>query len=586
MSVSEGMDVDRVRSIAAELGGSSERLRTVRGIGNGSLAVLAGAWEGTDLGVFSAGWRDGSGSLETAALALQRVREELLRQVDEQVAGSGGGGAGESGSEVPDRPRRDGRDVMDEHVKRLRDLVGFGGGGDSDGDGGGGWGLPNPLDAIGEAWDRGTDAVGDLWDEGARAAEAGWDWGLDRGREAFEWGRDRAEDGLEWAGDRALELGRVAHDFWDDEIVSRWDAGVEAAQRLGPSITNFGEQFTQVFTDGRWPRFHEVVASGTLLAGRTVGLMANIATGDDHQIFDSGEGVVTDTDRIAADPNEPGRIPSDLNALMDIQSSTYDLDKSADDNRHVRVTEVRQPDGSSAYIVTVPGTNGLTDFPDSITGGDEAFDNTSNLELQAGQRSASMEAVMAAMDEAGIPPDAPVLMQGHSQGGMVTAELLQDPEFTDQYNVTHMITEGSPNDSRTIPGDVRTLAIEHTNDPVPKVDLGDAYAGPPVAIPTPGPLPPVVLPMTPIPNFDPALAGSGDHVTQVRLDPGPGVDALSGGVNDRGAHDYVDYANTVERELESGNPDLTAYAADEGLRVFLTDDPSQVVITEYETGRR
>ena len=112
-----------------------------------------------------------------------------------------------------------------------------------------------------------------------------------------------------------------------------------------------------------------------------------------------------------ADPEVAGRIPTDLNALMQIQNDTYDNTEGREsDNRHVRVTEVRQPDGSSAYIVTVPGTNGLFDFPGSVTGGDEAFDNTSNLELQAGQRSASMEAVEAAMEEAGVAPSDAVMI--------------------------------------------------------------------------------------------------------------------------------------------------------------------------------
>lgn len=145
----------------------------------------------------------------------------------------------------------------------------------------------------------------------------------------------------------------------------------------------------------------------------------------------------------------------------------------------MRVTEVSQADDSSAYIVTVPGTNALFHFPGSVTGGDEAFDNTANLELQAGERSASME---AAMEEAGIEPGDPVMLQGHSQGGMVTAELTRDEEFMDRYTVTHMITEGAPNDSRSISPGVQTLAIEHSNDPVPELDLGDRLAGPPVPI--------------------------------------------------------------------------------------------------------
>ncbi|WP_435200890.1 hypothetical protein [Janibacter sp. GS2] len=556
MSVSEGMDVERVRSIAGQLGASGERLRTVRGEGSASMAILDSAWAGADRGGFSNGWTSSAGSLEAAAAALQHLQRELLRQAEEQDTASGGAGDGGRGE------RLDHGEVVDDLFDDL-----FGGGGD--GGGGDGWRPPTPIDGLGDAWDRGTDALEDTWD-----------WGVDRGRDLVEWGRD----GLDWVGDRGAQLAGVTRDFWDDEVLARWDAGAQALARLGPSTSALGEQLTQIVTDGRWPRFHEVAASALLLGGRTVGVAANVLTGEDQRLLHSGEGVVTSRSTLPADPELEGRIPSDLNAVMEIQNDTYDTtDGRESERRHVRVTEVAQPDGSSAHIVTVPGTNGLTQFPGSITGGDEAFDNTSNLELQAGERSASMEAVMAAMQEAGIEPGEPVMLQGHSQGGMVVAELTQDPEFMDRYTVTHMITEGSPNDSRSIPDGVQTLALEHTNDPVPMVDLGDAYAGPPVPIPMPGPLPPVILPMTPIPHVDPALAGSGAHVTQVRLDPEPGV-TLTGGDLDS-AHHYRNYSESVAREIAAGHHDLVAYALSPGIDVFLTDDPSAVHITEYGTGR-
>ena len=562
MSVSEGMDVERVRSIAAQLGRSSERIRGVHGDGTGSMRVLDGVWAGPDLETFSRGWDAGASSLESAAAALAGLQRDLLRQAQDQdsASGDGSGGGGSGGGPADDRGR-DPREVIEDFFDDLFD-------GDGD-DGGGGWSLPNPVDGLRDAWDRGTEAVEDAWD-----------WAGDRGRDLVEWGRD----GLDWLGDRGRDLVDAGRNFWDEQVVTRWDAGMAALARLGPSIVNFGEQFTQIFTEGRWPRFHEVAASAILLLGRTGGLFANIATGEDHQIFDSGDGVVTSANSVEADPEVAGRIPTDLNALMQIQNDTYDNTEGREgDNRHVRVTEVRQPDGSSAYIVTVPGTNGLFDFPGSVTGGDEAFDNTSNLELQAGQRSASMEAVEAAMEEAGIPPGAPVMLQGHSQGGMVTGELVQDPAFMERYNVTHMITQGSPNDSRSIPSGVQTLALEHTNDPVPKVDFGDSLAGPPMPIPLPGPLPTVVAPMTPIPNFDPALAGSGDHVTQVRMEPGPGVSMFGGG-NDS-AHHYRNYSDSVEREIAAGNPGIVDYADSPGIDVFLTGDEGAVTITEYGTGR-
>lgn len=561
MTISEGMDAERIRSIAAALGTSGERIRAVRGDGSASMLVLDEAWAGADLGGFSRGWAAGAGRLESAATAVQHLQRELLRQAEDQdTASGGGGGSGGGASSDATGPEED---------PFFDDLVGEGTGGD-----GSGWSLPTPFGGLGDAWDRGSEALDDAWD-----------WGVERGRDAVEWGRG----GLEWLGDRGEELVDGVQTLWDDEVVARWDAGLAALERLGPSVVNLGEQVTQVFTEGRWPRFHEVAASAILLIGRSGGLVANVVTGTDRRIFESGQGVVTSVIDVPTESaDDRGRVPTDLNALMDIQSDTYDRDRTGDatdpGNRHVRVTAVEQPDGSSAYIVTVPGTNGLFDFPGSITGGDEAFDNTANLELQAGERSASMEAVMAAMEEAGIPPGAPVMLQGHSQGGMVTAELVRDEEFLARYSVTHMLTQGSPNDSRSIPTDVQTLAIEHTNDIVPKVDLGDAYAGPPVPIPLPGPLPPVIVPMTPIPNFDPALAASGDHVTRVRLDPNPGV-APFGVPDDMNAHHYDQYAETVRRELAADNPAFTGYGASEGIHVFLTDDPGAVTITEYGTGR-
>lgn len=175
------------------------------------------------------------------------------------------------------------------------------------------------------------------------------------------------------------------------------------------------------------------------------------------------------------------------------------------------------------------------------------------------------------------------MLQGHSQGGMVTGELVQDGDFMDRYNVTHMITEGSPNDSRSILGSVQTLAIEHTNDLVPKVDLGDQLVGERVAIPLPSPMSDVTL-LPGFVNVPPALAGSGGHVTQVQIDPNPGV-APFGVPDEMNAHHYDQYADSVRREIQAGNPAFGDYANGPGIDVFLTDDPDSVTIIEYGTGR-
>lgn len=558
MTLAEGMDVERVRHIAAELGRNGENLREVRGAGSASMHVLGDVWQGEDLEHFAREWQVSAGRLEAAALSLRQAHAALLAQADDQTetsSGAGGGGAGDRLEDLVDRVV----DVFDDLFDGSET----------------GWAEPEPglTDRLGDAWDWVTDR-----------GEDAWDWATDRADDVVEWGRD----GLDWAGDRARGAWDAVTDFWDEEVVSRWDAGLAALERLGPSIENFAGQFTQIFTEGRWPRFHEVLTSAILLLGRGVGLGANVLTGEDHQLFDSGTGVASPTRQIPGDLGAPGTVPNDLNGVMDMMTAAYDDTPSS--QRHIRITEVAQPDGSTAYIVTVPGTNGMEQFPGSINGSPEAFDNTSNLELQAGMRSASMEAIVDAMEQHGIPQDAPVMLHGHSQGGMAVAELTQDEGFMNDYNVTHMITQGAPNDSRSIPSSVQTLAIEHTNDPVPMVDFGDALLGPPVAIPTPGPLPPVILPMTPIPNFDPALAGSGPHVTQLQLDPEPGVGMFAD--REHHAHNYTNYADTIARELDAGNPALDRYLDANGGRggdvpidVYLTGVPDDVSTTEYETRR-
>lgn len=563
MSLAEGMDVARVRQIADSLGRNGEQLREVRGVGTASMSVLAVTWEGADVEVFADRWGRSAGQLETAAQALREAQTELLRQADAQESASDGAG-GSGGSSGSGAEPFAGVTVTATATAER------------------GWSLPDPLGELQDAWDGLTDGVDDAWD-----------WMGDRADDAWSGITEGAGDAWDWLGDRADDARDAAVDFWEDEVVSRWEAGLAGLERLGPSIDNLVDQLSQPFTEGTWPRFDQVVASAALVGGRIYGTAVNVVTGEDHEILHSGDGtVVSELDVPTSSADDRGRVPTDVNALMNIMGDTYDRDRSGEydeddphaDNRHVRVTTVDQGDGSSAYIVTVPGTNGLFDFPGSVTGGDEAFDNTSNLELQAGERSASMEAVEAAMEEAGIPPDPPVMLMGHSQGGMVTAELTEDEAFMGQYNVTHMITQGSPNDGRTIPSGVETLALEHTNDLVPKADLGDAYLGPPVVVPLPGPLPGVPLPATPIPNPDPSLAGSGEHVTQVRMEPGEGV-APYGVPDDMNAHHYDQYALSVERELAAGNPALQDYADDPGLDVFLTDDPGQVDITEYGTAR-
>lgn len=105
--VTHGADTERLRSIATELTGCAQRARDVAAMGNGSIGVLAQAWQGPDVEHFVHSWEGAGRSLEQAADRLQQTAEELRRQADNQTEGStaratGGGGPGGGRGGVPD----------------------------------------------------------------------------------------------------------------------------------------------------------------------------------------------------------------------------------------------------------------------------------------------------------------------------------------------------------------------------------------------------------------------------------------------------------------------------------------------------
>ncbi len=135
----------------------------------------------------------------------------------------------------------------------------------------------------------------------------------------------------------------------------------------------------------------------------------------------------------------------------------------------IRVIEVRRPDGSSAWVVQLPGTQVV----DTVAGGNPV-DMTSNIHLMATGRSATMDAagsaLRQAMTSAGVPPGQPVMLTGHSQGGITAAALAADPSFTREFHVTHVVTAGSPIARIAVPDDVQVLSLEHERDPVPRLE--------------------------------------------------------------------------------------------------------------------
>ena len=121
-----------------------------------------------------------------------------------------------------------------------------------------------------------------------------------------------------------------------------------------------------------------------------------------------------------------------------------------------------------SYIVQIPGTQDW-----STQRGDNPVDLTTNVALMAGDDTVMADLVADAMREAGIPPGAPVMLTGHSQGGITAMTMAADPDLRDEFTITSVVTGGSPVGRIDVPDDVSVLSLEHTQDVVPMLDGAD-----------------------------------------------------------------------------------------------------------------
>ena len=121
-------------------------------------------------------------------------------------------------------------------------------------------------------------------------------------------------------------------------------------------------------------------------------------------------------------------------------------------------------------IVYIPGTAEW-----SPTAGQNPLDLTSNVHAIAGQSGGNVEpaaserSVLAALRSAKVGAGDQVLLVGHSQGGIIAANIAARHN---PFVVAGIVTFGSPIAAAAMPAATNVLAFEHTNDPVPMLDGG------------------------------------------------------------------------------------------------------------------
>lgn len=169
---------------------------------------------------------------------------------------------------------------------------------------------------------------------------------------------------------------------------------------------------------------------------------------------------------VTVSSGEPDTPPRGLGDVVDglgrrnlDPDSNIDVRVVRDANKHI-----------TGYVVDVPGTKDW-----NLPGTDKsANDLGTNVDAMAGNKTALEQGIEQALHKAHAdgPPHAPIMLAGHSQGGIVAAESAGDLK-SHGYNVTHVVTAGSPIGRIDVPDDVQVLSLENENDIVPHLDAAD-----------------------------------------------------------------------------------------------------------------
>lgn len=133
----------------------------------------------------------------------------------------------------------------------------------------------------------------------------------------------------------------------------------------------------------------------------------------------------------------------------------------------ISVSFVTGSDGVRRAVVDIPGTKSWNPAP--------VADVTSvgtDIRAIAGHDTSYERGVFAALADAGVRPDVPVLLVGHSEGGIVAVNAARDAAASGRFRITHIVTAGSPVGTlaATLPSTVQLLALENTADIVPGLD--------------------------------------------------------------------------------------------------------------------
>lgn len=252
--------------------------------------------------------------------------------------------------------------------------------------------------------------------------------------------------------------------------------------RLGADAGNTGRDLEQWLTDHPGIVQHGFNGGGGLLEGLWDGVTP-LAPGGPLGVpllapdTESGAGllarlygddgtpaVVATTDRLDGGSTQPRDVTGVLDQLREVAHLSTGADSPH--NGTIAIQTIDDGRGDVRHIVYLPGTDDMLTLP--WTQDDDVRDFATDLRLIAGADNTYQRGILDAMAQAQIGPHDPVLLVGHSQGGMEAAAILAQGS---DYHVTNVVTAGSPTAQVDgFPDGSHVLSLENEGDVVPLTD--------------------------------------------------------------------------------------------------------------------
>lgn len=278
----------------------------------------------------------------------------------------------------------------------------------------------------------------------------------------------------------ALRATKLAYEAADELAArgldaSRWMAGLAVASAPGGVVAAGLATGTAIAADvyanydGDWQKWlADHPGAVDTLIGMSPGMLSSLGVPVDlattldllAATYADGTAVVTSFDPL------PDTGP---HSLRDIMLGLDERNRPRDDGdqSNVDVRVIKDANGNvTGYVVDIPGTKDWN----APWNPKSANDTGVNVDAMAGNNTVLQKGVEEALRQAGArETGAPVMLVGHSQGGIVAAQSTNDL-VSAGYNVTHVITAGSPVGRIDIPDNVQMLSLENKGDIVPHLD--------------------------------------------------------------------------------------------------------------------